>query len=104
MKQLLLVHPDDELSKKLKENFTAQACIEALMNAVSTIATAIGVTISWNISHVDPDKNVDRDALSIAAGQVLTVLGAIFVGGKINLFSTVDKKVKSNDKGCEGCK
>jgi hypothetical protein len=78
------INPDDELSSHLQKNFTQRACIDALLQAATTMARAVGVTVTWNIESVDEDTIVDRTALAAALGKMTTATGAMLVGGKIN--------------------
>jgi hypothetical protein len=92
----LLLRHDAELSKKLRQEFTAKACIEALMEAVATIANSIGVTITWTITTINPDKNVNKEDLTLAIGRVATTIGAILAGSQVNPLAT-----KKDDCECK---
>ena len=80
----LVIQPDDALAESLRKDFTSESCIGALLASVAEIAESIGVTVSWEITDVDPGQEVDKVKLTKALGQLATSAGAVLMGGKVN--------------------
>lgn len=75
---------DSELSAKLRKDFTAKSCAEALMQSATEMAQAIGVEVSWQIVRVNEDKDVEKSELTKALGRLAAAGGAILMGGRVN--------------------
>ena len=98
--------PDSELAEKLRKDFTAKNCVEALMMAASEMAAAIGVQVSWEVGDIE-DMDVDQERLSKALGRIATAGGAMLMGGQINPITVLNaqnpiRMLKDRQKG--GCK
>ncbi len=84
------MRPDMDLAEKLRKNFTAQHCVEETLGAIQDMASAIGVTVSWQVVSVDEDAEVDRIRLTKALGRMATASGSMLMGGKVNPIATLN--------------
>lgn len=84
--------PDMELVKKLRKDFSAKTCVEALMDSAVKISAAIGVKVSWELISVNKDKVVNKSELTLALGELTTASGAVLLGAKVNPISILKKE------------
>lgn len=88
-KKILPMSPDMSLIEEIRQDYTAKTCVSHLLNTVSEMAQAVGVTISYEIAHVEEEKIVDQEVLTTAMSRLSTVIGSLLVGCRVNPITTL---------------
>ena len=82
-------HVDSEVLATLRKDFTARACVEALMQSAAEMAQAIGVEVAWEVVEVT-EMDVEKLKLTKALSRLAAAGGAILMGGKVNPINMLD--------------
>lgn len=78
------VVPDSALLIELRDNFTVLKCSELLARITRDICAALGVTVKYEITHVDEGINIKRSVISKSLAGLITVVSAILAGSKVS--------------------
>jgi len=92
MSDELSMTPDMDLAKKLRNNFTARACSQAVLDSVTELCATVGVTVKCEIVEVDKDFNVQtqRSEMAAALGRLASAQGALLAGGNLNIIAALN--------------
>jgi len=81
--------PDSDLLQELRENFTVLKCSELLARVTRDICAALGVTIKYEITDVNPEPVIKRADIAKNLSGLITIVSAVLAGSKVNPISVL---------------
>jgi len=82
---------DGSSIQALRQDSSAEACVEHAFKALVEMANAIGVEVTYSIDHIDDEKVVNQAQLIGALNKLTPATGAMLTGGRANLLKGLAK-------------
>ena len=81
--------PDSDLLQELRDDFTVLKCSELLARVTRDICAALGVTIKYEITNVNPEPVIRRADIARNLSGLITIISAVLAGSKVNPLSVL---------------